>query len=189
MFRGFMLLLVLFVAQCAHRKNSYEGLVDNFNEHEECFAELIAAFNSQLRHHDTENYQMELTVGEDRDSVFVGRTPYIINDESGERSVHLGLRKGTLEYRKGLKELGWTEASVSRTGALLRRVNCKTIRSVNYSGGCRIEILPAGDDAFDSYSYLYYERPITGDRAKTYGKPVSHSAIGRYCTVSVASVL
>lgn len=189
MFRGFMLLLVLFVAQCAHRKNSYEGLVDNFNEHEECFAELIAAFNSQLRHHDTENYQMELTVGEDRDSVFVGRTPYIINDESGERSVHLGLRKGTLEYRKGLKELGWTEAFASRIGALLRRVNCKTIRSVNYSGGCQIEILSAGDDTFDSYSYLYYERPITGDRAKAYGKPVSHSAIGRHCTVSVASVL
>ena len=93
--RGLLLLLALLMSQCAHDENSYEGLVDNFNEHEECFAELIAAFNSQLRHHDTENYQMELTVGEDRDSVFVGRTPYIINDESGERSVHLGLRKGT----------------------------------------------------------------------------------------------
>ena len=70
-----------------------------------------------------------------------------------------------------------------------RCVNCKTIRSVNYSGGCQIEILPAGDDALVSYSYLYYERPITGDRAKIYGKPVSHSAIGRHCTVSIASVL
>ena len=35
-----------------------------------------------------------------------------------------------------------------------RYVNCKTIRSVNYSGGCQIEILPAGDDALVSHSCL-----------------------------------
>lgn len=187
--RGLLLLLALLMSQCAHDENSYEGLVGNFNKHEEDFAELIAAFSLQLRHHDVGNYQMELTIGEDSDFVFVGKTPYLIDEEAGERSVHLKLRRGSPEYRNGLKELGWTEASVSRIGALLRRVNCKTIRSVNYSGGCRIEILPAGDDAIVSHSYLYYERPITGDSVKTYGKPVSHSAIGRHCTVSVASVL
>ncbi|SFG22979.1 hypothetical protein [Prevotella sp. KH2C16] len=187
--RGLLVFLVLFLSQCAHHENSYEGLVDNFNEHEEDFSELIATFSLQLKHHDTGNYQMELTVGQDRDSIFIGRTPYIINEEPGEQPVRLWLRKGTPEYRNGLKELGWTEISASRAGALLRRVNCKTIRSVNYSGGCQIEILPEGDDAFVSHSYLYYERPITGDSVKTYGKPVSHSAIGRHCTVSVISVL
>ncbi len=134
--RGLLLLLALLMSQCAHDENSYEGLVGNFNKHEEDFAELIAAFSLQLRHHDVGNYQMELTIGEDSDFVFVGKTPYLIDEEAGERSVHLKLRRGSPEYRNGLKELGWTEASVSRIGALLRRVNCKTIRSVNYSGGC-----------------------------------------------------
>lgn len=178
-----LLLLFAILFQLVSCKHNYASDVSsmkkNFEENDAYFMELVAIFNKAINSESPDRYNYIINVI--GDNIELTKTSKII--ENGQQETFSGCSGDSdLEmYNILLSELGFTKDSIINLKELLDKINCTTVKTVDYKY-FNIEVY---NNAAPQYSYLHLKPGVNLKDIAT----ISNAGIGAQFAISVTSVL
>jgi hypothetical protein len=176
---GVMLLGFLFYTRLAFsgmfdKKYTREELVENFVQHENDFADLVAYFKSHVSKIKEQTIAFGLSKG-NRVSLII--YPAVI-DPANKIVGGNDLTLNSSQLDSALAALGWTNDNLKKLREKLAKTNCDWICTTRIYGGNPIEMYP-NQRGWSSYCYHIFNAPLADSVLQVHGKPLGASEFGK----------
>lgn len=144
---------------CCNRQKDVLWMKENFEKYDTIFYEVVNLFYKSIPECIKDNANITLKINNDGDCIELTISDKIVREGKSNIKTAVSSQDNNEAYRRLLDSLTWTASTANSIRYMLERINCTTIRTVDYKY-YDVEIYNADNLR---YSYLHLRPNIKSD--------------------------